>query len=532
MAFGSVPAYNLLDDAITRYGTKTAIDFEGKKYTYTALGKLVNKAAKGLQKIGVDKGVRVGLMLPNCPLFIISYFAILKAGGTVVNFNPLYSVRELQQQIEDSQTSIMITLNLKLLYSNVRMLLFSTTLEKLVIGKMEDMLPFAKGLFFKTIKKDTLAEIYPDIKVIFYSDIMKNDGLFTPPAIDPGHDCAILQYTGGTTGISKGAVLTHANITANAYQAGAWFTGLDEGGEIMLGALPLFHAFAMTGIMNLGLLKGACIILHPRFELAKILRSIEKDHVTLILGVPTMFTAMANAINDKPFTFSSVKLCVSGGAPLPLEVKERFEKASGCRLVEGYGLTEASPIATVNPLWEKAKANSSGIPLPGTMIEIRDIAPPHNLLNTKEVGEICVMGPQVMQGYWNNPAETAKVLKEGRLHTGDLGYLDEDGYLFIIDRLKEMIIASGYNIYPRHVEEMLYMHPAIAEAAVIGVPHEYRGQTVKACIVCRKGQTVTAEELQAFLKDKLAIYEIPTLFAFMDDLPKTLIGKISKKLLK
>lgn len=523
--------HTILDEAAALYGNKTAVDFEGRKYTYSELAGLVDKAAKGLQEIGVGKGVKVGLLLPNCPLFMISYYAILKVGGTVVNYNPLYSTRELHQQIKDSRTTIMITLNLKVLYTKVRMMLYSTELDKLVIGKMEDMLPYAKGLFFKTIKKEAIAEIYPDIKLIPFSEITANNGNYAPVVIDPNRDCAVLQYTGGTTGISKGAVLTHSNLYVNTLQSSAWFHGLGPD-EVILGALPLFHAFAMTGVMNLAIMKGACIILHPRFELNKILQSIKKMNITLVFGVPTMFNAITNAPNISPSDFPSVKLCVSGGAPLPLDIKKQFEAATNCRLIEGYGLTEASPIITVNPLWGDDKDNSVGLPFPGTVIEIRDSEPPHARLKQGKIGEICVIGPQVMQGYWNNPDETAKVLKEGRLHTGDLGYLDEEGYLFVIDRLKELIIASGYNIYPRHVEEALYMHPAIAEAAVIGVDDAYRGQTVKACVVCKKGQTVTTETLQAFLKEKLAAYEVPTQFAFFDELPKTLIGKISKKALR
>ena len=528
----AAPLYSILDNAAAQYGDAIAIDFEGKKYSYRELEKMTNHAAKGLQEIGVKKGTKVGLLLPNCPLFIISYFAILKVGAIVVNFNPLYSVRELQQQIEDSCTSVMITLNLKVLYSKLRVMLYSTTLDKLIIGNMEEMLPYYKGLFFKTIKREVLAEIYPDVKTIPFAQLTNNDGHPEAVAIDPSRDYAVLQYTGGTTGVSKGAILTHANIYINAIQAGSWFQGLDEGKEVILGALPLFHAFAMTGIMNLGLLKGACIVLHPRFEIDKILQSIKKNHVTLILGVPTMFNAIMNSPHFSPHDMNSVKLCISGGAPLPLDLKERFIATTNCRLVEGYGLTESSPLVAINPLWGGDKEYSVGLPFPGTTIEIRGIEAPHPLLKAGEVGEICVIGPQVMRGYWNNKSETDKVLKEGRLHTGDIGYLDEKGFLFIIDRLKEMIIASGYNIYPRTIEEVLYLHSAIAEVAVIGIADDYRGQTPKACIVCKKGHSVTAEALQHFLKEKLAAYEIPTHYAFYDELPKTLIGKIAKKELR
>ena len=524
------PLHALLDDAVAKWPHNPAIDFLGKTTTYAELGKLVDRAAAGFAAQGVKKGVKVGLFLPNCPQFVIAYYGVLKAGGTVVNYSPLYSEPELKHQIDDSGTTMMVTLDLVALYPKMKAMLAQTKLEKLFVSTLSWALPFPKSLLFPLVKGKEIAKPdWSDARHVRWAAIVGGAPGFTPPTIDPRQDVAVLQYTGGTTGVSKGAMLSHANLYANTIQAGYWFAGLEHGKERMLGVLPFFHVFAMTGVMNLGLHVGAEIIMHPRFELQAVLTDIQKKQPTLMPGVPTMFTAINNHPRIGDYNLKSLKACISGGAPLPAEVKQRFEALSGCKLVEGYGLTETSPVACCNPLFGTNKTNSIGLPLPGTEIVIVDREEPLKLLPRGEAGEICIKGPQVMLGYWNRPEATAEALAGGMLHTGDVGYLDEDGYTFIIDRKKDLILVSGFNVYPRHVEEAVYQHPAVAECTVIGIPDDYRGETPKAFVKLKDGQTVTADELTAFLRERLGKAEVPSEVEFRAELPKTMIGKLSKK---
>jgi long-chain acyl-CoA synthetase len=365
---------------------------------------------------------------------------------------------------------------------------------------------------------------------VAFATLTNNDGMVPPAAIDPLHDVAVLQYTGGTTGTPKGAMLTHANLLANAMQCRLWFQGTKEGGERVLAVLPFFHVFAMTSAMNFAITVGAEIIMLPRFELKMLLDTIARKKPTIFPGVPTIYTAINNAKETASYDLSSIRSCISGGAPLPVEVKNSFERLTGCVLVEGYGLSEASPVVACNPFNGANKPGSVGLPLPGTLVEIVSLdEQPPRILPQGERGEICVTGPQIMAGYWGKPEETARVLAGGRLHTGDVGYLDEDGYLFLVDRIKDVIIASGYKIYPRNVEEAIYQHPAVAECIVVGLPDPYRGQTVKAYVVRATGQGLTDTELLAFLADKLSPMEMPKQIEFRASLPKTVIGKLSKK---
>jgi long-chain acyl-CoA synthetase len=368
-------------------------------------------------------------------------------------------------------------------------------------------------------------------RTVFYEEIVANDGAIAPADIDPEADIALLQYTGGTTGVPKGAMLTHANAVANAVQLRLWAPGLGAQPEKILGVLPLFHVFAMTVVMTHGLLLGAEMILLPRYELRQLLKTIEKKKPTVFVGVPTLYAAINNAKETQGTNLRSLKYCISGGAPLPLEVKHRFEELSGCVLVEGYGLSETAPVATCNPFLGENRDGSIGLPLPGTIVEIVAIDGSDRVLPPGERGEVCIRGPQVMKGYWKKPEESAKALKGGRFHSGDIGYIDAEGYIYIVDRLKEMILCGGYNVYPRNVEEAIYMHPAVAECAVIGVADPYRGQTVKAFVVLREGQSLTKDALCEFLKDKLSPIEMPKQIEFRASLPKTAIGKILKKAL-
>ena len=525
----------LLDQAVAQYGGRTCTNFLGRKLTYAQIGELVNRTAAGLQKVGVKKDTKVGLFMPNCPTFIVYYFAVLKAGGTVVNYNPLYTHDELTFQVRDSETELMVTLDLTILFDKVEALLKAGTLKRAIVASFPPLLPPAKSVLFKLFKSKELAHPTKSPvadKIILDADVLAGAGTFQSPYIDPMNDVAVLQYTGGTTGTPKGAMLTHANISVNCQQGAAWATNLREGQERTLAALPFFHVFAMTTLMNFAMQEGAEIVIMPRFVLDEAMKLIDKTKPTVMPGVPTMFIAMLNHPRLKSFDLSSLKYCVSGGAPLPVDVKERFEKLTGCKVVEGYGLSETSPSVTCNPVEGPVKSGSIGQPLPGTIVSLRDLADPTKEVPLGEKGEICVKGPQVMKGYWKRPAETAEQFVGDFLRTGDVGVMDEEGFIYIVDRIKDLIICSGYNVYPRRVEEAIYEHPAVEEVTVIGIKDQYRGEAPKAFIKLKAGKTATDADMRKHLEGRLSKIEVPSQIEFRDALPKTMIGKLSKKELK
>ena len=528
------PLYSLLDEAIRDYPDHDFIDFMGKVYSYRLIGNQVDRAAMGLQNLGVAKGDRVGLFLPNTPYYVVMYFAILKIGATVVNFNPLYAEREVEHQINDASIRIMATVDVPSVYNKLAGMLGKTTLRHIIVGRMVDVLPPLLGVLYRLSKRKDIAAIPCDPAHVQFRDLVANDGQYRPVTVDAMNDLAVLQYTGGTTGIPKGAMLTHANLLANATQSQLEFPHVEWGKERMLGVLPFFHVFAMTVVMNMTIRIGGCIIMLPRFELAQVVRTIHRKRPTLFPAVPTIYTAINNYKKLARYDLRSIKYCISGGAGLPVEVKRDFEKLTECVLVEGYGLSETSPVTHCNPLQGENKAGSIGLPLPHTVVEIISLEDHETVMPAGERGEVCIRGPQVMKGYWNQPEETANVLKQTsggvRLHTGDVGIMDEDGYTFIVDRIKDMIAAGGFKIYPRHVEEAIYLHPSVEECVVAGVPDEYRGQTVKAFIRLRAGHKLTVDQLKIFLQDKLSPIEMPKHVEFRDSLPKTLIGKLSRKL--
>jgi long-chain acyl-CoA synthetase len=521
----------LMENAAKKYASRPAIDFMDRIYSFAEVAELVNRAATGLQTQEIGKGDRVGLMLPNCPAMVISYYAVLTAGGTVVNFNPLYAEEEIRVQIEDSECDILITLDMPLIYDKAAKMLGSTRLKKIVLTSMAEQLPFPKSLLYRLLRRKNIVPLPVDAHHLSFKALCANDGRPGPVDIDPEADIAVLQYTGGTTGRPKGAMLTHANLTANVQQATYFFPKTKFGEEVMMGVLPLFHVFAMTVVMNFSVHAGAKMILLPRFELEAALKVIHKKRPTFFPAVPTIYIAINNhpGVAAGKFDLTSMRYCLAGGDTLPREVQEKFEALSGCTLLEGYGLSETSPVALCNPSTGESRAGSLGLPAPGTVVEITDIENPSRVLAQGETGEICLTGPQVMRGYWNREEESATALLDGRFHTGDVGYMDEDGYTYLIDRLKEIILSGGYNIYPRHVEEAIYRHPAVEEVTVAGVEDSYRQQTVKAFVKLRAGQSLDAEGLTAFLKDKLSSIEMPKQIEFRDELPKTLIGKLSKK---
>ena len=525
----------VLERSVARFGDRTCINFLGKTINYKEIGALADRAAKGLQKLGVGKGTKVGLLLPNCPVFVIYYFGILKTGATVVNCNPLYTVEELDHQLKDSEAELLVTLDLAVMFDKADALLGRGSLKKVVVCPFGKMLPVIKSVLFRLLKSKALANTKNSknlSRIIFEHDVLDNDGVYKPVKITPARDIAVMQYTGGTTGTPKGAMLTHANLTINIQQIDAWATNIDVEGERVLGVLPLFHIFALTTVLNFGVARGFEMVLVPRFDLDDVLKLIGKTRPTIFPGVPTIYNAILHHPKAGSTDLSSLKFCISGGAALPAEVKRGFEAISGCSLVEGYGLSETSPVATCNPVGQTDVAGSIGLPVPATYISIRSIDNPSKEMPLGENGEICIAGPQVMTGYWKKPKETTDTFTGEYFRTGDIGYMDEKGFIFIVDRLKDMINASGFKIYPRRIEEAIYEHEAVEEVTVVGVPDDYRGEAPAAYIKLRKGYSASKEDILTFLKPKISKIEMPRDIEFRNELPKTMIGKLSKKELR
>lgn len=524
------PVYELLDNAGEKYPKNRAFDFLGKIFTWAEMADAAAAFAKGLQEAGFEKGTKVGLLLPNSPHFLVAYYGALKAGMTVVNYNPLYAEKELEFQIEDSETDVMVTFDLHATYDKARAMLDSTRLKQIIVCRFVDALPFPKNILFPVLKSREIATWPRNEKHIDFDDMLANDGKPEPVKINVNNDVALLQYTGGTTGTPKGAMLTHANLSANTEQCLIAFAGVEMGAEKMLGVIPFFHVFAMTVVMNLAVRIGAQIIATPRFDVNDTMKLIHKKKPTCFPAVPAIYNAIANNPKRDKYDLTSLKRCISGGAPLPVDVKKTFEKETGCVLVEGYGLTETSPVSHVNPLNGENKKGSIGLPLAGTEIRLVDPDTGKDVAKDGEKGEVCIKGPQVMKGYWKNTKATKASFYDDYLRTGDIAYRDGDGYYFIVDRIKDLIITNGYNVYPRHVEEAIYDHEAVEECIVGGVPNADRGEIVKAWIKLKKNKTLTEAELKAFLDDKISAIEMPREIEFRTkDLPKTMIGKLSRK---
>jgi len=528
----NIPNHTVIDSfdkTVAERPDAVGMDFMGKPFTWAELGIAANKFAAALQRHGIKKDTKVGLFLPNCPYFLIAYYGILKIGATVVNYNPLYAKAELAHQIEDSETDIMVTLDLKMMTDKAQTMLTDTRLNTIILCPFTNILPFPKNILFPLVKRKDLAKIEPTKRILSYNDFIDNDGQFTPADINPETDLAVLQYTGGTTGVPKGAMLSHRNIYANAYQALVNFPETDEPAS-MLSILPFFHVFAMTVCMNMAVMAGMTILTIPRFDLKDALKIIHKKRPHYMPAVPAIFSAINNFKQLKKYDLSSLTFCISGGAPLPVEVKTKFEAKTGCTVVEGYGLTETSPVATVNPPTGENIAGSIGLPLPQTVISIISTEDQTTEMPIGERGEVCIEGPQVMMGYYNNAEATANTIKNGRLHTGDIGIMRENGYTYIVDRIKDMIITNGYNVYPRNIEEAIYKHPNVEECIVAGLPDKNRGEIVKAWIKLKDERELTAEDLKTFLKTHISPMEIPKRIEFRDQpLPKTMIGKLSRK---
>ncbi len=523
------PLGALLDATVARFPDRPAMDFLGRRWTFDALATLVDRATRGLQDLGVVHGTRVGLCLPNSPYSVIFYYAALKAGAVVVNYNPLYVERELLSQIRDSGTEIMVTIDAAGVFAKVRAVAAESGLRRIILCPLGAALPPLKALAWGALKRRERARpAKDDPLVVPYARVIARAGA-AAVAIDPARDVAVLQYTGGTTGVPKGAMLTHANLVANTRQVVGHMPSLRAGEERVLAVLPCFHVFAMTSVLNFAIATGAEMLLLPRFELAKVIALIEKRRPSIFPAVPTIYGAINAACAERRHDLSSIRCCISGGAPLPADVRARFEELTGCKVVEGYGLSEASPVVACNPPDGQIKDGTVGVPVRGTVIEIRDPNDPDRLMPVGEKGEICVRGPQVMAGYWQRPAETRAAFHAGALRTGDIGFLDADGYLTLVDRIKDVILCGGYNVYPRVIEEALYQHPAVAEAIVIGIPDPYRGQAPKAFVKLRDGEHATPEALRTHLEGYVSKIELPRAIEIRDVLPKTMIGKLSKK---
>ncbi|PFA61852.1 long-chain fatty acid--CoA ligase [Bacillus sp. AFS015802] len=527
------PLQSYLTEAASLYGNKAAIHFMGKEISFRELHESALKFAHYLKTLGIEKGDRVAIMLPNTPQSVIAYYGTLYAGGVVVQTNPLYMEREIEYQMKDSGAKVILTLDI--LYPRVSKVMKNTGLEHIIVTAIKDYLPFPKNLIYPFIQKKQYGIV---VKVDhrgqnhLFTEIMKTARAeVTPEEFDFENDLALLQYTGGTTGFPKGVMLTHKNLVANASMCDAWLYKCKKGEEKMLGILPFFHVYGMTAVLILSVMQGYKMILLPKFDPETTLKTIQKHKPTLFPGAPTIYIGLLNHPDVKNYDLSSIDSCLSGSAPLPVEVQQQFEEVTGGKLVEGYGLTESSPVTHSNFLWDKARIKGSiGVPWPSTesaifSLETGEALPPN------EIGEIVVKGPQVMKGYWNRPEETEQTLKDGWLLTGDLGYMDEKGYFYVVDRKKDMIIAGGFNIYPREIEEVLYEHPAIQEVVAAGVPDPYRGETVKAYVVLKEGESLTEEELNVYARKYLAAYKVPRIYEFRSELPKTAVGKILRRAL-
>ena len=524
---------DILTRSAQRWPQNAALTFMGRRITYAELDGLVNKAAKGFQALGVGPGVHVGLFLPNSPHYAIAFFGVLRAGGVVVNYSPLDAEKVLEHKVEDSQTDILVTLDLAALYPQMSGLIGRTRVKHLVIGDLAEFSAHPQAVRAHLAQTRQLADVVPDPRHVPFAQLLDNDGaLHVHPLGDIAQTLAVLQYTGGTTGLPKGAILTHANLTAAVEQAlQTTKPFLVPGEERVLGVLPPFHIYALTVVMLLGVRLGAEVVLHVRFDPEAAMKEIDAGRINLFPGVPTMFVALLHHPKAREFNLRSLKSCNSGGAPLPLEVQNAFEAFSGCRLAEGWGMTETAAIGTFTPVPGKQKAGSCGVPQPGIDFKFLSVVDGQSYVARGERGEICLKGPNVMQGYWKNAKATAEIFTpDGYMRTGDVGYMDEDGYIYIVDRTKDMILSGGFNVYPRNIEEAIYQHPAVEAVSVIGVPDEYRGQAAKAFVKLKAGApAMTLDEMKAFLKDKLGKHEMIAALEIRADLPRTLVGKLSKK---
>jgi long-chain acyl-CoA synthetase len=517
-----IPLFRILEDTAKDFPDLEAVIFLGKKIPYRDIAEWARNLASGLHQIGIQKGQRVAIMLPNCPQYIVAYYAILRLGAVVVNVNPMYVERELEFQLKDAGVQTIVAA--RDLLPRLEAVRGKIPLKTLILTDLDEHACRQGG-----------GKRGPGNRagILNYADLLREGRSQAPPLVpvDPD-EVALLQYTGGTTGFSKGAMLTHYNLVSDVVQCVSWNVGAERGKERMLAVLPFFHVYGMTVTMNEAIYLAATIILLPRFQVDDCLEAINAYQPTRFPGVPTMYIAIINHPKVRDYSISSIKVCSSGSAPMPVEALRKFEELTGGKISEGYGLTEASPVTHANPFSGQRKIGSIGLPRPDTDAKIVDLETGEKDLPPGEEGELCIRGPQVMKGYWNRPEESAKSLRDGWLYTGDIARMDEEGYFYIVDRKKDMIICGGYNVYPREVEEALYLNSKVLEASVLGIPDPYRGETVKAFIVLKPGQKATGEEMIEFCRQNLARFKVPTVIEFRDELPKSHVGKVLKKVLR
>jgi long-chain acyl-CoA synthetase len=534
--------FALLRNAAAGFPGRPALAFFGARMSYAELLAEVERFSAVLVGLGVHAGDRVGMILPNCPEYVIAWYACQRIGAIAVGNNPLYTERELEHQITDSGAKVMIVLDQ--IYHRFGRIRDAAGVREVVAVKLNRYMPapirwLAPLKFRSDARKHgtPLPFIPPGHRVRWWADAMKQAGPVPPEAtvVDPASEAAALVYTGGTTGLSKGATLSHSNLVANAMQAAAWLDVVRQGEDGIVAALPFFHSFG-TLVMNFSMTKAAKLVLLPRFEIDMALKAMSKEKPTLFPGVPRMYIALNQDPRTPKHDLASLKACISGAAPLPMAVAKRFEEITGgATVVEGYGLSECSPVTHANPLVGERKEGSIGLPLPDTDVKLTDLDEPDRVVPQGERGEMCIKGPQVMLGYWNRPDESGLVIRNGWLHTGDVAIMDEQGYFQIVDRIKDMILVSGFNVYPTEVEAVLFHHPKILKCAVVGVPDETTGERVKAFIVLKPGETATAEEITSWCRDPdqgLTGYRVPKEIEFRDELPETLIGKVLRRVLQ
>ncbi len=520
-----------LERTVEQFPNRTALVFQGYNVSFAQLKEMVDRFATALSKMGIQKGDAVAIILPNVIPCVVAYYAILRLGGIAVMNNPLYTDHELKHQLNDSESKILVTLDL--LAPRMCALRPQTGVKEIIYCSIGDYLPFPKSLLFPLVaKKKGLAKTVPPAENLYQFKALLAQTENNPPEVTLDfEDIAQYQYTGGTTGVSKGAVLTHRNLSANVQQAIAWFPELKAGTEVMLGALPFFHVFGLTASMNFAIAKGWTNVLVPKPQPDPLMEAITKFKPTFVPLVPTMFIGLLAHPKLSTTDLSFMKGSFSGSAPLPLEVIREFEEKTGAVIVEAYGLTETSPAASINPFAEgKGKVGSIGVPIPDTEFKIVDLTDGETLVPLGESGELMIRGPQVMREYHKKPDETAKAIDPERwFHTGDIATMDEEGYFYIVDRKKDMILSGGYNVYPRDIEEVFFEHPEVMEAAAIGIPHPKRGEAVKVFVVSQPGSSVTEADLMAHCETRLAKYKWPVEIEFMEELPKSNVGKVLKK---
>jgi long-chain acyl-CoA synthetase len=547
LSYPDVTLDTFLVDAAQKYPSYTATNFVlsylaggrftvGGKLTYRRLNELADRFATALYQLGVRKGDRVALMLPNSPHFVIAFFGAMKIGAVVVNNNPTYTARELKHQLEDAGAETIVLLNL--FWPRLREVQEETPVKRVIVVNIFDTLGFPSSFLVKSKQRRApeWVDVHPEHNIYFFQHLLDKYGP-TPPKSDiQPDDVALFQYTGGTTGLPKAAMLTHRNLVCNTLQVGSWLTDGKPGAEKMMAAIPFFHVYGMTVCMIFSVYNGAEMVIVPNPRpIDNVMNIIQKERCTLFPGVPAMYIGIVNHPKINEYDLKSVRACFSGSAPLPMEVQERFGTLTGGRLIEAYGLTETSPATHANPVYGTRKSGSIGIPFPDTEAKIVDLETGADLLlGGEQQGELCVRGPQVMKGYWNRPEETAGMIDvDGWLHTGDICKTDADGYFYIVDRKKDMIIASGFKVLPRDVEEVLFMHPKVLEAVVVGVPNQARGDdTVKAYIVLKPDvEPPTADDVKEFCKLHLAPFKVPREIEFRQELPKTMVGKVLRRVL-